>query len=231
MKKNTFKKLFSNGRGKALQFLREISPNTEKYEEIIVTICSTFTGLNFQSEGCNPDYYLEAISLCKNKDLIVEKVQYNLFSNTNYESIQKTFTILLHLSTDYSFLVNGLKEYLMTRLIIAKYDLGDYPRYNRDLFLGLCHKCLDHDYDLGKLAMQLFMELCKTKGHEANIDEFELCENDYKYFWPVVKELGYFQIISDAHNKVKKMREEYQNSLQHEKRKRPKEKSYKQMMT
>lgn len=222
MRKDTFKKLFSNGRGKAIQFLKEISPNTEKYEDIISTVCSTFTGLNLQSEGCNPEYYLSAISYCRNKINIVEKIQNKLFTNTDNESIEKTFTILLHLSNEYPFVIDGLKDFLTQRLILAKYDLGEYPRYNRDLFFGLCYDCLDFNFELGKFAMKLFIELCNVPGHEDNIDHWGYYEGDIKLFWPVVNDLGYSQIITDAHENIRKIREEYQNLNKSKRRKRPK---------
>jgi hypothetical protein len=53
----------SQGRGIALQFLKSITPKTEKYDDLIEYACERFTNLNEQNEGVNERYYFEAARL------------------------------------------------------------------------------------------------------------------------------------------------------------------------
>lgn len=119
MKVRELKSRLARGMGDALLYLYE-NRGTDRFDDVIVEVCSKFTNVNFQSDGGNEAYYAQAIRTSSNQQALLERLKQKLLSSKRFDDIVRINLILYCFSEDegtVSFCTDRYLEYFEKALL------------------------------------------------------------------------------------------------------------------
>ncbi len=183
MKVRELKSRLARGMGDALLYLYE-NRGTDRFDDVIVEVCSKFTNVNFQSDGGNEAYYAQAIRTSSNQQALLERLKQKLLSSKRFDDIVRINLILYCFSEDegtVSFCTDRYLEYFEKALLFddgsgAVNHYGDVCRWLFERFAALSENC-------SKIAYRLAFSQLGGEKEFLDADDLTVLRTDDPAFW------------------------------------------------
>lgn len=183
MKVRELRSRLARGMGDALFYLYE-NRGTDRFDDVIVEVCSVFTNLNYQSDGGNEAYYAQAVRTSSNQQALLERLKEKLLSAKRFDDIVRLNLIFYCFPEDeglVGFCTDRYLEYFEKALLFddgpgSVNHYGDVCRWLFERFAALSENC-------SKIAYRLAFSQLGGEKEFLDADDLTVMRIDDPAFW------------------------------------------------